>query len=514
MSIKKIVLMSTFALSFLSCRNDDKTIYNITVEDIYRKTNIYPQPPEQWMGGNDPYFTSGYVADVMPYYENGTFNLFFLHDAKNKPAGKGYHDIHLFETKDFVNYSYDGRMIPYGTTDEPDFGVGTGSMVKAGNTYYYYYTGNNGIASFLQNNPRESVLLAKSTDMKNWTKVSNFKITAPAGYYNFEFRDPHVFFNSDENKYWMLVSAQTDDRKAVILKFSTSDPSTNNWVADGPIYTTTAQENYLMMECADEFKMGNYWYLVFSENWSENRGTHYRYATSPSGPWITPENDRLDGSYLYAAKTVSDGPNRYYVGWSARNSPETNGGDKEFGGNLVAHQLVQNSDGTLGVKQIQSMASVFGNNTALNIVSKSGNVSQSGNNFTVGNSSLVTFENLKKANSISFDLKTTSTGSTGIILAQDAVAKSGVKIAFEPESNRLATYNVTSGTDNLVNKLPFTFVSGQTYRVSVSISNDVCVVYINDKIAFTNRVYNVNQQKWSIFGNNDSTYSNLTLKNP
>jgi beta-fructofuranosidase len=75
-----------------------------------------------------PYFSAGYVGDVMPYFENGKFNLFFLHDAKTKPVGEGFHDIHSFDTTDFINYTYNGRMIAYGTTSEPDFGVGTGSM--------------------------------------------------------------------------------------------------------------------------------------------------------------------------------------------------------------------------------------------------------------------------------------------------------------------------------------------------------------------------------------------------
>jgi beta-fructofuranosidase len=82
---------------------------------------------------------------------------------------------------------------------------------------------------FLSGNPRESVLLATSTDMKNWTKVKNFKITAPAGYYDYEFRDPHVFFNTEDGKYWMLVSAQTSDKKAVVLKFTTTNPASGNW---------------------------------------------------------------------------------------------------------------------------------------------------------------------------------------------------------------------------------------------------------------------------------------------
>ncbi|ROI03252.1 DUF4975 domain-containing protein [Chryseobacterium sp. G0240] len=512
MAIKKIFLMSVFALSLASCQSDTSDVH-INPEDIYAKTNIYPIPPEQWLGGNSPYFTAGYVGDVMPYYENGKFHLFFLHDAKTKPAGEGFHDIHSFETTNLTDFSYNGRMIAYGKVNEPDFAVGTGSMIKVGSTYYYYYTGHNDSAAFLQNNPRESVLLATSTDMKNWTKSGNFKITAPAGYYNFEFRDPHVFYNQEEGKYWMLISAQNEtDRKAVVLKMTTTDPASGNWVSEGSIYTSSAPENYIMLECPDIFKIGNYWYLVFSENWSENAGTHYRMSSTPNGPWIKPANDRFDGSYLYAAKTASDGTQRYLFGWTARRVPESNTGGKEWAGNLVTHQLVQAADGTLGVKQPQSVASVFSQNAALTVEQSSGTITQNGNTFTLGNNSIVTFGNLNAANRISFDLKS-GNSSSGIIFSHDVSTGNGVKISFEPQNNRLAAYLMDNGTATLINQLPMAFDAGHTYKINVTVSNDVCTVYIDDKVAFTNRIYQVNGKKWSIFGeNNQAVYSNIIIK--
>ena len=512
MSIKKIYVAAVLALATFSCQNHDSDT-EVNPEDIYSKTNIFPQPPNQWMGENNPYYTEGYAGDVMPYYEKGKFHLFFLHDAKTKPAGEGFHDIHSFETSNFTDFTYQGRQIPYGASSEADFGVGTGSLVKVGNTYYYYYTGHNAVASFLSGNPRESVLLATSTDMKNWTKVKNFKITAPVGYYDYEFRDPHVFFNSEDGKYWMLVSAQTSDKKAVVLKFTTTHPSTGNWTVENPIYTTSSSENYIMLECPDLFKMGNYWYLIFSENWSSNTGTHYRISTSLNGSWTVPQNDRLDGSYLYAAKTVSDNTNRYLVGWTARKTPENNTGGKDWAGNIVAHRLVQNSDGTLAVKPVSGLPSVFGQNAVLSVDKITGNTSQNGNSFNLSANSQVTFSKLQKANQINFTLNV-SAGKAGLILAQDTDAGSGVKIAFEPANNRIAAYVMNSGSEDLMNSYSLSSVSGTSYTITASISNDVCVIYINDKIAFTNRIYNIVNKKWSIFSSSESSFSNINIKNP
>lgn len=512
MSIKTIYLSAVLALALFSCQDHDSGV-DINPDDIFKKTNIFPLPPEQWMQGDKPYYTAGYVGDVMPYYENGKFHMFFLHDARTKPSGEGFHDIHSMETTNFSDYSYSGRQIAYGTTSEPDFGVGTGSMVKVGNTYYYYYTGHNEIASFISSNPRESVLLAKSTDMKNWTKVSNFKITAPAGYYDYDFRDPHVFFNTEDGKYWMLVSTQTSSRKAVLLKFTTNNPEAGNWTPEGPLYTTTASENYLMMECPDIFKMGNYWYLIFSENWSDNTGTRYRIASSPNGPWTTPAVDRLDGSYLYAAKTVADNTDRYLVGWTARKVPENNTGGKDWAGNLVAHKLVQNTDGTLAVKPIASAQNVFSKAADLSVDQITGNVSQSGNSFNLSANTQVTFGKLQKAEQISFTLDATS-GQSGFILSHDSKAGSGVKISLEPGQKRIAAYILNDGKETLANTYPITAIAGNTYNVTALISNDVCVVYINDKIAFSNRVYNVVNQKWSIFSSSESTFKNINIKIP
>ena len=513
MTIKKIYLASVMALATFSCQNND-SIADVNPDEIFRQTNIFPQPPNQWMGTANPYYTSGYVGDVMPYYENGKFHLFFLHDSKTKPAGEGFHDIHSFETANFKDFAYEGRQISYGTASEPDFGVGTGSLVKAGNTYYYYYTGHNASASFLSNNPRESVLLATSTDMKNWTKVKNFKITAPVGYYDYEFRDPHVFFNSEDGKYWMLVSAQTSAKKAVVLKFTSTNPASGNWTVGTPIYTTTSSENYIMLECPDLFKMGNYWYLVFSENWSSNTGTHYRMSNSPNGPWITPANDRLDGSYLYAAKTVSDNTDRYIVGWTARKVPESNTGGKDWAGNLVAHKLSQNADGTLAVKPISAVQSVFGQIAAISVDKITGNASQNGNSFNLSANSQVMFGKLQKANMITFTLNASASGKSGMILAQDYNGNSGYKISFEPSANRIASYVLNNGTEEFVNSYPLSGISGTSYNVTATISNDICVVYVNDKVAFSNRVYDVVNRNWSIFGTSDSSFSNINVKNP
>jgi beta-fructofuranosidase len=516
MNYIKIIMLPVLAIALLSCQDDDRYVGGSTSGGESALSSFYPVPPSQWMGASDPYFSAGYTGDIMPYFDNGTFHIYFLHDAVTKPAGKGFHDIHEFTSTDLANFKYEGQAIPYGTQSEPDFAVGTGSVVKAGNTYYFYYTGHNGVTSFIQNNARESVLCATSTDLKNWTKIQGFKITAPGGYYNFDFRDPHVFFNDETGKYNMIVSTQTEPgRKAVLLLFTSTDPALNNWEPQGPIYTTTAEDNYLMMECADVFKMGNYWYLMFSENWSGNKGTHYRMATSINGPWVKPAHDMLDGEYFYAAKTAFDGTKRYAFAWTARKAPESDTGDKVWGGNMVIHELTQNGDGTLGVKSPNAVSNQLSKNGELTMDAANSNTSFNNNTYTL-NGTTNEAKALFKAPGSKAKIKaqvnlSSATGSAGFLFNIDD-SGNYYKIVFEPAQNRIAAYN---SAQQEVTHVPFDMQSGTAYNVEIITEGSICVVYVNGKVALSNRIYGRDMQKWGLIANGTTmTVTGLTVAKP
>ena len=205
----------------------------------------------------------------------------------------------------------------------------------------------------------------------------------------------------------------------MLLHFTTANPASGNWEVQAPIYTTTPQENYLMMECADIFKMGNYWYLMFSENWSNTKGTHYKMATSINGPWTTPQNDRIDGEYFYAGKTASDGNKRYVFGWNARKTPETDLGNKDWAGNMVIHELTQNSDGTLGTQAPQAVKSFFSKNSTIEVDATLGGVTVNNGSYSLSsttNKAMVTFKPVGKRAKINAELTLTNTsGAAGFV---------------------------------------------------------------------------------------------------
>lgn len=62
-----------------------------------------------------------------------------------------------------------------------------------------------------------------------------------------------------------------------------------NWTYEKPFYDP---KMYITMECPELFKMGEYWYLVFS-TFSDQFTTHYRISKNWNGPWEIPDDDVL-----------------------------------------------------------------------------------------------------------------------------------------------------------------------------------------------------------------------------
>ncbi|WP_207424766.1 glycoside hydrolase family 32 protein [Desertivirga brevis] len=484
-----------------------------------KETGIFPKPPTGFWGTTNPMVSTGWVGDVMPFYDNGKFHIFFLHDATDgeKAKSEGQHPIHKFTSTDLVKYSYEGEMVRYGNVNSAEHLIGTGSVLKYKNEYYFYYTGHNGSPGWTALNPRENVLKATSTDLSNWTKNTGFKLTASPGYTSNDFRDPYVFFNEEFNEYWMLVSTRRNE-KGVLARYSTDDPSKDNWVLREPL---EVEGDYLMLECADIFKMGSQYYMFFAEDWSGSPGTRYRVSSSTAGPWRKPEigSDMLDGHSFYAGKTASDGTNRYLFAWNHRRNPETDAGNRTWGGNLVVHQLTQNANGSLGVKSPTSVGATFSKQVELKGLASMGTVSSSSNAITVDGGSSASIRSFEKVG-LSLKIRTTisvekSTGVVGFVFNAAQIGNPTYKILFEPARSRIAAYNIIGGISNEVSRVPFSVQAGSSYSVDILIDGSTCVLYVDGKVALTNRIYSISDNPWGIIAEgNKGVFFNMSIWRP
>lgn len=130
--IKRIftVLFSSILLfGFYSCGEKKET----------PKLQYYKETPIQ---GTQTIFyrpDEGVLADVIPYYEDGKYYLYFLHDYRNvADYGVGV-DWDLLVTSDFITYDYKGTVLRRGSTSQQDNNVFTGSIIQDKTGLYHIF---------------------------------------------------------------------------------------------------------------------------------------------------------------------------------------------------------------------------------------------------------------------------------------------------------------------------------------------------------------------------------------
>lgn len=510
---RNLLLTAAMALALLSgCKKEQGS--NLLPEDVKPAAQIFPAPPAQWFGGSRPYFSpAGFVGDVMPFYDKDSFHVFYLHDARD--GAQGFHPWSKMTTGNFTSYKYNGVMIPYGGSNEQDLALGTGSIIKDGDTYYGYYSGFNHHFNGTGGKYRDVILLATSKDLDTWQKVPGFIIKPETtnGYDSREFRDPYVFFNKEKNEYWMLVGGRKDG-KAVVMLYTSNNLSTGNWQLKNPVYTLP---QYFIPETPQIFKWGNYWYLVFSENSIENV-TRYRYASSSEGPWQKPLNDKLDGEYMYAAKVETDGNNHFLFGWCPTKAGGADFGNREFGGNLVVHQLMQNANGTLNVVIPGMLEKPFTKNESLGLVIKEKQISLVGNNVSFKNSGadgLILFNRMAGAHMITATVSPLKAGATfGLLFGMDKAINNSkyYKINFSEANDLVSGLAINNKVPKEEGKINLALEPGKTYQLKVIIDGSVCVVYIDNKVALTSRIYSINNNQWGLYASaGGAAFNNIQL---
>ena len=476
------------------------------------------------------------VGDVMPYYDasSGLFYIYYLKDIWNDATNQR-HPWYGFTTTDFYSYNQivAGEII--GCSTDPckqDYAVGTGSVIKSGSTYYGFYTGHNPNYPSGCVTKKEGVMLATSTSPSiKFTKSSPFTTIYPPVGQGFDegdnFRDPFVFL--DNGTYYMLVSARKNASgtwRGVIVKYTSTNLT--SWTYAGVLYDG-GSTNYFMMECPEIFKIGSTYYLLFSDINTKN--VYYIKCATVSGTWSYPVGpDRFDGTGIYAAKTATNGTDRYIFGWTAVNAGNNDAGLPIWGGNLVVHKIFQKANGDLSVCIPHTLKSnVETTNLPISKNSQYGNVTNtvpgsqtyriiSTANYDVANVLYdpISAARFKISATVSY---TTSSRDFGFLIGACDGYDNVFSLRFVPSQNRFSFDKtkrslITSSTVPS-NDGPFTMAPNTNYAVQIVIENSMAVVYINNEVALTSRIYKATNTTWGVFADNsDATFTNITVTKP
>ena len=453
----------------------------------------------------------GYVADPMPFYDPVAedYKIMYLQDYRPNQVGT-YHPLWAVSTKDAASYISLGELVSCGGLAEQDAAIGTGSVIynPQDELYYVFYTGN-------KHNPSSSdfpqaVMYATSPDFVTWTKCRTFVLDGPSnGYSRNDFRDPHVFAD-DNGLYHMLVSTKQNG-KGVFAEYVSSDMK--NWDHAGVFMTMMWDRFY---ECPDVFKMGEWWYLVYSEIHSAVRKVQYfkgktlaelkACTANDAGRWPDGKEGVLDSRGFYAGKTASDGTDRYIWGWCADRPGTNNLNGYDWGGNLVAHKLIQRADGTLVGVSVPAYADTFsGKEVEVKLMAQSENgVTMTDGGYAFASGSYAIFNRLGVHNHISFKAAASSSSDRfGISFARGTDSKQYFTCMFNPEGSGKMKVNFEhegtgakgfiAGSDSYVFDIP----ADNIYNVSVFTDNSVMTMYVNEVLTYTCRIYQLPKNAWS-----------------
>lgn len=494
--------------------------------------DVTGDPDRNWAGTTEQYASTdaksfstfytpaiGRVGDPMPFYDQkaGNFKVLYLQEFDNN-LDKRFHPIWGVSTTDGCNYKPLGEILPFGDTDyQQDAALGTGCCYynETDGLYYIYYTGHNGNCT-----NREVVLRATSSDFKTWTKDNLWELNGPQnGYSGQDFRDPQIF-KADDGLYHMVIATYPQaggDPK--FAEYKSKDM--RSWEHIGSIPMIWDR----FLECPDIFKMGNYWYLVYSESvrtpWS--RKVKYLMATSYEalkaclgGSPIWPADGRegvLDSRAFYAGKTASNGSERFIWGWcpfrSGSTIDEKNvnvGGEKDgdepnWSGALVCHKIRQHADGTLSLTAVPSLAGKYNKEQTVSVMASNGYT----NGTLKGDDAYVLYTRLGMCNHISFTVKTSNNWDKfGVSLVRGTDSKKYYTMVFNPENENWRKINFEQegkegkGFISGIDSYGFDRPSDNVYHVDIYTDNSVMVMYVNDHVCYTQRIYGIQRNCWSV----------------
>lgn len=425
-----------------------------------------------------------YVGDTMPYYEDGVYYIYYLKDG-----GDSYnHSIYLATTTDFVTYEeWDAPVLSASQSGGQDAWIGTGSVVKVGSKYYFFYTGHTGAATAEY---KEKIMVAESDNLTSFQKIAGWEITPPDELrQKNDFRDPQGYYDADTGTISLTVTASKDN-VARILKYTVS-ADLQEVAYDGIIFSNT-HENFWNLECSDTFQIGDKWYITYS---AQDDTLWYASSDQRFGPYS--DAKRLEGKLFYAAKHVEDGDDVYMVGWARRSESASSTQDVAgWAGNLAVQKVVQKENGELVLALVDNMAAQFKNRRELLIDStdtriEAGALYSYQDVFTCYESFMITGT-----------FRYSKGGSFGLCFDYNGRADKYKMISICPQENRLQlSFNEGSV---LIAETELALAPEQEYSFTYIQEGSTGIFYIDGMAALTVRLYGVSGKAIKLFAENNS----------
>ena len=477
------------------------------------------------------------AGDSVPFKHDGVFHLFHLSCPRDS-LGKQYpyrcttSQRHVVST-DLVNWKELPIALKPGPDDYDLDGAWTGSIIERNGMFHLFYTGHRAGAK----NP-QTICVSTSIDGVSFEKSRKNPLLKPDPeiFEDIDFRDPYIFWNAEEKSYWMLIAARhatgPERRRGTIALATSNDLEV--WTAPQPFYSPW---NTMCPECPEMFKLGDWWYLVYS-HFSENMKTTYRISRSSRGPWQVPRVPGLDGRRLYAAKSLPDGDRRLVWGSLYERVGLSNNSDWTYGGDFAApRQLKSMSDGVLAVSLPVEVVTSFSTKAPFEFVPKMGEWKGNGLPELVGAASSFAYGLLKTEGEAAQMLQCTITAGEsyspfGILVYPSEELNPSFALVFEPTRQTVSIMQYPQSLDPFWASLtkakvpvyeidgprmverPLSFKPGNDVQVKIIVEGSMIDAFVNDEVALAYRAYDAGMSV-STFGvfleDNRVSFKNISV---
>ncbi|MBQ3762684.1 MAG: hypothetical protein II875_11840 [Clostridia bacterium] len=427
-----------------------------------------------------------YVGDTMPYYEDGTYYIYYL-----KEGGDSFrHSVYLATTSDFVSYTeYDEPILESNRSGGQDGWTGTGSVVKVNDQYYFFYTAHTSSETAEYG---ETLRLAKGSSLTQFEKAEDFEILPPSSLgQKRDFRDPQAYYDAETGRINLTVTA-SQGGVARILKYSMNADLTDVSY-DGIIFTNANNVSSVWnLECSDTFKLGDKYYITYS---AQDDTLWFASSDQPYGPYG--EAKTIDGELFYAAKHV-DGPDgAYMVGWARRSeSPSSTSEVTGWAGNLAVQKIEQQEDGDLVLVPVGSIRDQYTKRRELKIRSDAKKL-EAGARYSYAEV-FTAYESFMLTGKFSYS----GSGDFGLAFDYNGQTEKYKLITLSPAKQSLQL--VFNEGDTPITETPLQLEAGKTYAFTYIQEGSVGMFYIDGEASLTVRLYGVSGKSIRLYAENNT----------
>lgn len=433
-----------------------------------------------WRPGGDEY-----IGDMIPFFWDGEYHIFYL-----KRCGRAPYPWCHIKSSDLLHWQTLPDVVHPGPPGAPDAaGCWTGSIAHHDGTFYCFYTGWNPDADNLQ-----TICVATSRDLETWEKADDnpVLIPDPRWYEARDWRDPYVFYNPEEEQWWMVICARdagAPGPRRGALALATS-PDLQTWQVQEPLWSGGV---CYAPECPDVFKLGDRWYLVYSHGI-----TRYRHAASSSGPWLAAAPDTLDSHQVCAAKSLSDGQRRLLFGWVPTKEGDSDGGARQWGGHMaIPRLLAAQPDGALLPDIPTEFAAIAEGGEAVDPATAEplrGSWALTGEAARVTSADGVALLRLDVPADFILSAELQLAGDAceaGFLVRMTDSGDAGRKVAIERPTGRLAVYNwQTWGDPEAEMARPLRLGEAEPVRVHIVCHGSILEAFVGGRASLAARLYN------------------------